>query len=296
MEHIGDFRIDDYVVLGVQLHRFSSGAVYAPTGDVTYTIYENNSANGPDGNPAAAANLAQLNTKTGLYTARIQLTAAAGYEAGKDYIVHYEGTVDSVAAAKVEWFRVIAEPTVDVTKLGGVAQSATDLKDFADTGYDPVTHALANAVPKSPATLATADVTGNLPADLKAITVGVDFSAAMKTSLNAATPASVTGAVGSVAAAVTVGTNNDKTGYALTVAERTAVANAVGTRAPAAESYAADGAIPTYDQFLFMLWAALAQFAISGTTLSAKKLDGTTQAMTFTLDDDAAPTSRVRAS
>ena len=30
--------------------------------------------------------------------------------------------------------------TVDVTKLGGVAQSATDLKDFADTGYDPSAH------------------------------------------------------------------------------------------------------------------------------------------------------------
>ena len=27
----------------------------------------------------------------------------------------------------------------DVTKLGGVAQSATDLKDFADAGYDPTT-------------------------------------------------------------------------------------------------------------------------------------------------------------
>jgi hypothetical protein len=67
-----------------------------------------------------------------------------------------------------------------------------------------------------------------------------DFTATMKTSLNAATPASVVGAVGSVTgnvggnvtgsvgsvvgavgsvtAAVTVGTNNDKTGYALSSA------------------------------------------------------------------------------
>lgn len=28
----------------------------------------------------------------------------------------------------------------DLTQIGGVAQSATDLKDFADTGYDPSTH------------------------------------------------------------------------------------------------------------------------------------------------------------
>jgi hypothetical protein len=35
---------------------------------------------------------------------------------------------------------------VDVTRLGGVAQSATDLKDFADTGYDPSTHKVAGVV------------------------------------------------------------------------------------------------------------------------------------------------------
>jgi len=31
-------------------------------------------------------------------------------------------------------------PGVDVVQIGGVAQSATDLKDFADTGYNPTTH------------------------------------------------------------------------------------------------------------------------------------------------------------
>ena len=34
----------------------------------------------------------------------------------------------------------------DVTKIGGVAQSATDLKDFADTGYDPATHKVQGVV------------------------------------------------------------------------------------------------------------------------------------------------------
>jgi len=33
---------------------------------------------------------------------------------------------------------VAGVPEVDMTHLGGVAQSATDLKDFADAGYDPV--------------------------------------------------------------------------------------------------------------------------------------------------------------
>jgi len=34
----------------------------------------------------------------------------------------------------------------DVTKVGGVAQSATDFKDFADTGYDPSTHKVQGVV------------------------------------------------------------------------------------------------------------------------------------------------------
>jgi len=34
----------------------------------------------------------------------------------------------------------------DLTQIGGVAQSATDLKDFADTGYDPSTHKVQGVV------------------------------------------------------------------------------------------------------------------------------------------------------
>lgn len=36
--------------------------------------------------------------------------------------------------------------TVDVTQIGGVAQSATDLKDFADAGYDPATNKVQGVV------------------------------------------------------------------------------------------------------------------------------------------------------
>ena len=62
------------------------------------------------------------------------------------------------------------------------------------------------------------------------------------------------------------------------------------------EAYAADGAVMTPAQALYMIWANTAEFAISGTTLTVKKLDGSTGAMTFTLDDNADPTSRTRAS
>lgn len=155
MQHLGDFRIDDYITFGVQLHRFSSGAVYAPTGSVTYTFYEDNSTSGaPTG-----GNLAQLNSKTGLYTARVQLTTASGFEAGKDYFIHVEATVDSVAAGELFMFRVVDVPTVDVTSLGGSTQSATDLKDFADAGYDPSAHKVQGVVLTDTVTT----YTGNTP-------------------------------------------------------------------------------------------------------------------------------------
>ena len=62
------------------------------------------------------------------------------------------------------------------------------------------------------------------------------------------------------------------------------------------ESYAADGAAPTAAQMLYMIWSAIAEMAISGVTLTTFKLDGTTTAMTFTLNSGTAPTTRTRAS
>jgi hypothetical protein len=61
------------------------------------------------------------------------------------------------------------------------------------------------------------------------------------------------------------------------------------------ESYAADGTAPTQAQLLFMIWSALSQFAIAGTTITCKQLNGTTTSMTFTLDSATNPTSRTRA-
>jgi len=61
------------------------------------------------------------------------------------------------------------------------------------------------------------------------------------------------------------------------------------------EAYAADGVAPTLSQLLFLVLAALTEFAISGTTITAKKLDGVTTAATYTLDDGTNPTSRTRA-
>jgi hypothetical protein len=61
------------------------------------------------------------------------------------------------------------------------------------------------------------------------------------------------------------------------------------------QAYAADGAEFTPAQALYMIWSALSEFAISGATITCKRLNGTTTSMTFTLDDATTPTSRTRA-
>jgi hypothetical protein len=61
------------------------------------------------------------------------------------------------------------------------------------------------------------------------------------------------------------------------------------------EAYAADGVAPTLAQALFLIQQVLTEFGIVGTTLTAKKLDGSTGAATFTLDDATNPTALTRA-
>jgi hypothetical protein len=74
---------------------------------------------------------------------------------------------------------------------------------------------------------------------------------------------------------------------------RTQLADTVLTR-QMTESYASDGTAPTLAQAICLIQQTIGDFAISGTTLTVKKLDGSTTAATYTLDSSTAPTSRTR--
>ena len=60
------------------------------------------------------------------------------------------------------------------------------------------------------------------------------------------------------------------------------------------ESYSADGSSPTLSQAIFLIMQRLTEFSISGTTINIKKLDGTTNAATLTMDSATIPTSSTR--
>jgi hypothetical protein len=60
------------------------------------------------------------------------------------------------------------------------------------------------------------------------------------------------------------------------------------------ESYAADGAAPTLTQAVLEILQWLTEKSTSGTSVTVKRRDGSTQATTYTLDDASAPTSITR--
>lgn len=61
------------------------------------------------------------------------------------------------------------------------------------------------------------------------------------------------------------------------------------------DSYSTDGNQPTIAQALLEVHQWLMERSVSGTTVTVKKPDGSTTAMTFTLDDGTSPTSITRA-
>ena len=209
-----------------------------------------------------------------------------------------------------------------IEKLGGVVQSAADLKNFADAGYDPATNKVQGVVLVDTTTTNT-DMRGTDNAatasalsthdgkldmaqtDLDTIT-GADGVTLATSQANYA-PATVSGlsthdgkldTITSTVGVAGVGLTNlggMSSGMKAEVnAECDTAISGYNTTAMT-ESYAADGATMTPEQARHMIWSALHEFAISGTTITSKKLDGSTTAMTHTIDDATNPTSRTRA-
>lgn len=171
--------------------------------------------------------------------------------------------------------------TADAQRLKGDSTAATNAKNAFDgaTGYGFTNCTMP--------TVTTATTVGSVTGAVGSVTGAVG---------------SVTGAVGSVTGAVTVGTNNDKTGYTVsTVSDKTGYSlsnagiDALFTR-QLTESYAADGSAPTVAQALMLIQQRMTEFGVASTTLTIKKLDGSTTAATLTLNDASAPTAVTRAS
>lgn len=114
----------------LRIYRANDGAAFSAT--------QRSSANG-------ITMTSPFDSVTGLHDVDIDLTDntdSGFYAAGYLYavVIVPDETVDSQTVAKVLAYFEIGPPPVNVTQLGGSSQSLTDLKDFADSGYDPDTN------------------------------------------------------------------------------------------------------------------------------------------------------------
>jgi hypothetical protein len=221
-------------------------------------------------------------SRTGMHYVAID-TSADGtfYAAGSDFsVVITTGTVNSISVVGtvVGRFSLNARAALRPTTAGRTLDvSATGEAgiDWANVGSPTTTLALTGT------TVSSSQVAASVTGAVGSVTGNVGGN--------------VVGSVASVTAGVTVTTNNDKTGYALTVTPPTAAAIATAVHTTQmTESYNADGTAPTLAEALFVSMQRLTEFRISGTTITVKKLDGSASAYTLDLDSSTAPTRSTR--
>lgn len=171
---------------------------------------------------------------------------------------------------------------VDITQTAADKAWSTAARVLtAGTNIQLPSNGLANVVSWSVAL--TGNITGNLSGSVGSVTGAVG---------------SVTGAVGSVTGLTasnldtTISSRLATSGY---TAPPTAAQNATAVLTTAmTESYAADGAAPTLTQAVMLTQQVLTESSVAGTTMTVKKVDGSTQAAACTLNSSTAPTSITR--
>jgi hypothetical protein len=187
--------------------------------------------------------------------------------------------VSATGEAGVDWANV-GSPTTAVG-LTGTTIATSQVVASVSGAVGSVTGAVGSV---------TARVTANTD-QLAGQTVTAAAGVTFPTSV--ASPTNITAASGvALTAAYDPAKTAAQAGDAMTL---TAAYDYAKGTAAMTESYAADGAAMTPVQAHYMTWSLLAERSIASTTLTAKKLDGTTSAMTFTLDDATTPTSQTRA-
>ena len=128
--YLGSFGIDDYVGIPAATHRFTTGGVYAPT-VLTYSIYEEATDVGIDEDVDMVV-ASPFDSVVGCYWIRRQLTTAAGFESGKNYMILVKATVDSVSAIQMHTFQVAAK--VNTVYVGGSAVPSGAIPNAAAGG------------------------------------------------------------------------------------------------------------------------------------------------------------------
>ena len=147
MQYLGDYT-EDYATLNFKFSTHKADGTPATlSGTPAISVYK---ANSTTQSTAGITLTVDFDGVTGLNNVLIDLSADAFYATANDYsVVITTGTVDSVSVVGTVLAHFSIEnrtQKADLVKLGGNTQSATDLKDLVDTGYDPSTHKIQGTV------------------------------------------------------------------------------------------------------------------------------------------------------
>jgi hypothetical protein len=323
--YIGSWKIDDTPTFTVTTHTASTGAVTDADAVPAYRVYEDET-----GTAILTGNMAKLDDAgtTGFYSEQITLSAANGFEKGKSYnivitaavgavtgatiaadIITIDDFLDTeVAAIKAKTDNLPADPA-DASDIAAsfttVNTALTTIDDFLDTEIAAI-KAKTDNLPADPADasdIAASFVTVNaalttiddfLDTEIAAIKTKTDqlaFTTANRVDAQVfGMEANTLTAAASAADFVTEIQANLST---LTEAlVQSNVIDALDEILP--DSVPADGTRPTVRQSLYMIVQFLMEKSVSGTTVTTKKVDGSTSLMTHTLDSATDPTSITR--
>ncbi len=226
----------------------------------------------------------------------------------KSTVANRQLDVTATGAAGMDWAN-IENPTTAVDLSGTDIQLVDTTTTNTDMrGTDSAL--LASSAPANFGDMAITVTTGRITVGTNNDKTGYSISGS-KTTLDALNDVAATdivsaGAITTLSGAVvnvdlvdTTTTNTDMRGTdsaatAASVAALNDISVADILTTQMTETYAADGVAPTLAQAIFLVQQQLGDFAIAGTTITVKKLDGSTTAATFTLDDGTNPTSSTR--
>lgn len=205
------------------------------------------------------------------------LDCSAGGEAGVDWAnVGTPGSTVNLSATTINLANTVT------TYTGNTPQTGDAYARIGANGASLTAVALTGTQTFNNTGTWTGNITGNLSGSVASVTGNVGGNVV-------GSVASVSGAVGSV-------TGLTASNLDATISSRLASSAYVAPTTALTESYSALHAAPTMAQLLFEIRSLLAEKGVAVTTLTAKKVDGSTTAMTFTLSDATSPTSITRAS
>lgn len=218
-----DYALGTTIYIQFTTRSFSTGVPTTLAGTPALSVLEENNATPITAGVSVSVDRASV---TGLNEATIVATSGNGYESGKDYGLYIStGTVGgvSVVGEVVGRFSIekssalrptTAGRTLDVTATGAAGVDWANVEN-PSTSVNLSGTSISTSQVVASVSGAVGSVTGNVGGN---VTGSVGSVVGAVGSVTGNVGGNVTGSVGSVTAPVTVGSNNDKTGYALTAA------------------------------------------------------------------------------